>query len=131
MKQERKIIFFGHYFTEFYVAQTRKVQEKIEFVFKLIRTVDNVPRKFLAHMEGADGLFEIRVECESNIFRIFCCFDKGSLVVLFNGFQKKTQKTPVQELELAKKLQKEYFAQQEMQAKTESIAAKKVKTKKR
>lgn len=60
-------------------------------------------------MSGYDGLFEIRIEYESNIYRIFCCFDEGQLVVLFNGFQKKTQKTPIGEIEKAMKLKKEYF----------------------
>ena len=71
--------------------------------------MDKVPKKFLDHMTGADGLYEIRVEVGSNIFRIFCCFDKGNLVILFNGFQKKTPRTPKQEIQLAEKLRKEYF----------------------
>jgi phage-related protein len=75
----------------------------------VIKYVDKVPEKFLKHMEGTDGLFEVRIEVGSNIFRIFCCFDKGNIVVLFNGFQKKSQKTPKQELELAIKLKQEYF----------------------
>ena len=110
MKAERKLIFHKHYFVAFYAAQTKGVQEKIEYVFKILRTVDQVPKKFLDHMEGTDGLYEIRVEFGSNIFRIFCCFDKGNLVILFNGFQKKSQKTPKQELELAVRLKKEYFS---------------------
>ena len=85
------------------------MQEKIEYVFKIVRTVQNVPKKFLQHMKETDGLYEIRVEFESNIYRIFCCFDKGNLVVLFNAFQKKTQKTPKKEIELALKLKTEYF----------------------
>ena len=60
-------------------------------------------------MEGTDGLFEIRVEFESNIYRILCCFDEGKLVVLFNGFQKKTQKTPSNEIDKAHKIKREYF----------------------
>ena len=60
-------------------------------------------------MTGTDGLYEIRIELDSNIYRIFCCFDRGNLVILFNGFQKKTQKTPRNEIELAKKIKKEYF----------------------
>lgn len=94
---------------EFYLDQKLRVQEKIEYVFKIIRTVDKVPNKFLQHKSGIDGIYEIRVEVGSDIYRIFCCFDKGNLVILFNGFQKKTQKTPKQELELAEKLKKEYF----------------------
>lgn len=111
MKTQRQIIFHEHYFVDFYVSQTVVVQEKIEYVFKIIRNVDNIPKKFLDHMTGIDGIFEIRIEVRSNIYRIFCCFDKGNLVVLFNGFQKKTQKTPKKEIELAERLKKEYFEQ--------------------
>ena len=89
---ERKIIFHKGYFTKFYVEQSAKVQEKIEYVLRIVRQVERVPKTFLQHMEGTDGLFEIRVEYGSNIFRIFCCFDHGNLVILFNGFQKKDPK---------------------------------------
>lgn len=109
MDKQRKIIFYEHYFTDFYSEQSEKVQEKIEYVFKMLRTVQNVPKKFLDHMTGTDGLYEIRIEFESNIYRIFCCFDKENLVVLFNGFQKKSQKTPKKEIDLALKLKDEYF----------------------
>jgi len=85
------------------------VKEKIGYVFRVIKTVDKVSEKFLKHIEGTDGLYEIRIEVGSNIYRIFCCFDKGNLVVLFNAFHKKTQKTPKREIELAEKLKKEYF----------------------
>ena len=107
---KREIIFHGSNFMDFYVEQTVKVQQKIDFVLNLIKTVDRVPEKFLKCMAGSDGLYEVRVEWGSNIFRIFCCFDRGNLVVLFNAFQKKTQKTPRQELELAVKLMKDYFS---------------------
>ena len=91
------------------MEQNDKVQEKIEYVFKILQTVQKVPKNFFDHITGTDGLYEIRVEVESNIFRIFCCFDKGNLVVLFNGFQKKSQKTPKNQIELALKLKSEYF----------------------
>ena len=68
-----------------------------------------VPKKYFNHMEDTDGLFEIRVEVGSNIFRVFSFFDEGNLVILLNGFQKKSQKTPKNEIELAEKLKKEYF----------------------
>lgn len=70
---------------------------------------DRVPKKFFDHMEGTDGLYEIRVEFQSNIFRIFCCFEEGKLVVLFNGFHKKSQKTPQTEIDSALKIKVEYF----------------------
>ena len=113
MTKEREIIFHGHYFKDFYIAVNDMVKEKIGYVFRVIKTVDKVSKKFLNHIEGTDGLYEIRVESGSNIYRIFCCFDKGNLVVLFNAFQKKTQKTPKQEIELAEKLKKEYFTLKE------------------
>ena len=75
----------------------------------MIKQVEKVPLKFLSPMTGYDGLFEIRIEYQSNIYRIFCCFDEGRLVVLFNGFQKKTQKTPKKEIEKAMRLKNEYF----------------------
>ena len=109
MTTERLIIFHGQYFQDFYLEQSDKVREKIGYVFRVAKTVDKIPEKFLKHLEGTDGLYEIRVEVGSDIFRIFCCFDKGNLVVLFNAFQKKSQKTPKQEIELAEKLKKEYF----------------------
>lgn len=60
-------------------------------------------------MTGNDGLYEVRVEVGSNIYRIFCCFDEGKIVVLFNGFQKKTQKTPQKEIDKALQIKDEYF----------------------
>ena len=106
---ERRIIFHGSHFIDFYLEQTTKVQEKIEFVFHIIKRVERVSKKFLSPMENTDGLYEIRVEYGSNIYRIFCCFDEGRIVVLFNAFQKKTQKTPQKEIEKALRLKREYF----------------------
>lgn len=105
----RKIIFHGEHFIDFYKDLDAKVKSKIQYVFELIKQVENVPLKFLSPMTGYKGLFEIKVEYQSNIYRIFCCFDKGRLVVIFNGFHKKTQKTPSKEIEKAMRLKKEYF----------------------
>jgi len=109
MNTQRHIIFYKHYFLDFYLEQSEKVQEKIEYVLKIIRNVQKVPTKFLEHITDTDGLYEIRIEFKNNIYRIFCCFDEGNLVVLFNGFQKKTQKTSQKEIVLALKLKNEYF----------------------
>jgi len=105
----RSIIFFENHFIEFYQMQDQKVKGKIQYVFELIRQVDQVPEKFLKHLTGTNGLYEIRIDYQSNIFRIFCCFDQGKLVVLFNGFQKKTQKTLRTEMDKAEKLMQNYF----------------------
>jgi phage-related protein len=106
---KRIIRFYNHHFNEFYLAQTEKVRKKILQTLIWIETLDVIPVTILRSIEGVKGLYEIRVEFSSNIFRIFCCFDEGSLVVLFNGFQKKTQKTPPNEIERAERLMKEYF----------------------
>ena len=106
---KREIRFFKHYFNEFYVAQSEKVRRKIAQTLVWLQTLDRLPSSILKSIEGKKGLFEIRVEFGGDIFRIFCCFDEGYLVILFNGFQKKTQKTPPNEIEKADKLMKEYF----------------------
>ncbi len=109
MEQIRELVFFKHHFEEFYSSKTAKVKEKIDYVLFVLTHAERVPEKFLKHMESTKGLYEIRVEVGSNIFRIFCCFDKGKIVVLFNGFQKKSQKTPKAEIEMALSLMAEYF----------------------
>lgn len=111
MEQIRELIFYKHHFEQFSEGLTLKVKDKIDYVLFLVTHAERIPEKFLKHIEGQKGLYEIRVEVGSNIYRIFCCFDKGKLVVLFNGFQKKTQKTPKAEIELALKLMAEYFEQ--------------------
>lgn len=85
----RIIIFHDVHFIRFYQNQDEKVKRKIQYVLELIKQVDRVPEKFLKHLTGTEGLYEIRVEHSSNIYRIFCCFDEGKLVILFNGFQKR------------------------------------------
>ena len=109
----RTIKLYKDYFKGFYVTQTDAVRRKINYCINVVKTVDRVPKTILKNMEGTDGLYEIRVEVGNNIFRIFCCFDEGSLVILFNGFQKKTQKTTKQQIERAKKLMKEHFNEKE------------------
>ena len=106
---KREIKFYKHYFTEFFVAQSDKVRRKIAQTLVWIQTIDRLPVSILKSIEGKKGLYEIRVEYAGNIYRVFCCFDEGSLVILFNGFQKKTQKTPASEIDKAERLMKEYF----------------------
>jgi phage-related protein len=118
VNQDRKIIFHGKHFMEFYIMQTQKVQEKIDFVLKIVRTVERIPKTYFKHLTGTDGIYEIRVECEGNIYRILCCFDEGNLVILFNSFQKKTPKTPSKEIAKAAILMIEYFAEKNIKEKT-------------
>ena len=113
MAVPRKIIFYKQYFTSFYVEQTDEVRRKINQVLTIVRTQEYIPQKFFRPIETVAGLYEIRVEMASNIYRIFCCFDKGNLVVLFNGFQKKSQNTPAEEIKRAERLKNEYFENKE------------------
>lgn len=108
-KYIRDTIVYGNYFWDFYNTQNQKVQAKIDWVIGLVRTLRIIPKIFFAHLEGTDGLYEMRIKVGSDIYRVFCCFDKGNLVILFNGFQKKTDKTPQQEIERAEKLKKQYY----------------------
>jgi len=106
--KNRTIIFYKDYFQEFFEKQNKKVRAKIVWTFDLVEDLQRVPETYLKHLENTDGLYEIRVQLGSDIFRIFCFFDEGQLVIITNGFQKKTQKTPKQEIEIALKIKSEY-----------------------
>jgi len=109
VNEHRHLVFFKSYFNDFFEPLNEKVKNKIDQVLFMVRTVEHIPKKFFDHMTGTDGLFEIRVEFQGNIYRIFCCFDEGNLVVLFNGFQRKSQKTPKKEIDKAIRIKDEYF----------------------
>jgi phage-related protein len=106
---KREIIFYKNYFKEFYVAQNERVRRKIAQTLVWLQTLDRLPVTILKSIEGKKGLYEVRIEFGGDIFRVFCCFDKGSPVILLNGFQKKTQKTPQSEIDKAEKLMNEYY----------------------
>ncbi|MBC7422668.1 MAG: type II toxin-antitoxin system RelE/ParE family toxin [Ferruginibacter sp.] len=105
--QIRSLKVYGNDFWEFYNEQTKKVQDRILWTIRVIRDIAFVSEKYLKHID--EGIYEIRVSSGSNIFRIFCFFDEGKLVILLNAFQKKTQKTPIQQIERAKKLKTQYY----------------------
>ena len=104
----RKITLYKNHFTDFFNKQKQKVKDKILWTFRIIETQLHIPSDYFQHMEGTDGLYEIRIKQGSDIYRIFCFFDEGQLVVLANGFQKKSQKTPKTEIEKALKIKNEY-----------------------
>lgn len=109
MDENRQIFFYKNYFLDFYGELPEAVQRKIDWTLKLIASTSVIPKKYFKHLSGSSGLYEIRIQVRSNIFRIFCCFDEGNLVILFNGFQKKSQKTPRLELQKAERIRQEYF----------------------
>ena len=105
----RDIIYYEEYYLEFFNDQKEEVRKKFNWTLQLISNQDRIPEKFFKHISGSSGIFEVRVEVESDIFRVFSFFDKGNLIILVNGFQKKTQKTPKSEIEKAEKLKKQYL----------------------
>lgn len=92
---------------------TEKEQEKIQYGLLLLKSQDRLPKKFVKLIR--DGIYELRTEFNNNIFHVFFIFDDGRIVVLFNGFQKKKQKTPKSEIEKAIKIKEAYYADKQSQ----------------
>ena len=105
----RDIFYYENYYLDFFQQLKPEVKKKFNWTLQLIATIDRMPEKYFKHITNSTGIYEVRVEVGSDIYRVFSFFDKGNLIVLINGFQKKTQKTPKTELDLAEKLKKQYF----------------------
>jgi len=106
---KRNICVYKDFFWDFYYSQTLEVQKKIDWVIGLITVLQIVPQKYLKCLSGTDGLYEIRIQVGNNIYRVFCFFDEGNLVILLSGFQKKTQKTSRKEIQKAEQLRRDYY----------------------
>ncbi|WP_316811447.1 type II toxin-antitoxin system RelE/ParE family toxin [Pedobacter heparinus] len=108
-KNIRNIFYYKDYYLNFFKTLKPEVQKKFNWTLQLISTLDRIPEKYFKHLTGSTGLYEVRVEVGSDIYRVFCFFDKGKLIILINGFQKKSQTTPKNELKLAERLKTYYF----------------------
>ena len=109
MEKIREIIAYKNYFEDFLQKQSIKVQNKIFKILEAIETLERIPTNYLKHIAETNGLFEARIQVGTDIWRVFCFFDSGRLVILLNGFQKKRQKTPKNEIEIAIRLMTEYY----------------------
>ena len=109
MEKVREVIAYKNYFLDFLTKQPTKVQNKIFKIIDAIETLERIPTNYLKQITGTNGLYEARIQLGTDIWRVFCFFDKGRLVILLNGFQKKTQKTPKIEIGKAIILMKEYY----------------------
>ncbi len=107
MKIEREIIAYKNYFWDFMATLNSNESRKVYYILDMLKTQDRISEKFVKHIK--DGLYELRAEYNSNIYRVFFCFDEGRIVILFNGFQKKTQRTPSNEINKALKIKAEYY----------------------
>lgn len=105
----REVVEFENHFSEFLKKQPVKVQNKIFKIIEAIETLESVPSNYLKMLVGTNGLYEARIKLGSDIWRVFCFFDQGKLVILLNGFTKKTQKTPKNEIEKALQLMQKYY----------------------
>ena len=113
MKKIREIVAFKNYFEDFLLEQPIKVQNKIYKILEAIEILEQIPSRYFKHIKNTNGLYEVRVQLGTNIWRVFCFFDGNRLVILLNGFQKKTQKTPKSEIQKAIGLMKEYYNKKE------------------
>ena len=109
MEKIREIIAYKNHFEDFLKSQPVKVQNKIFKIIEAIETLERIPTTYLKIISGTNGLYEARIQLGSDIWRVFCFFDKGRLVILLNGFQKKTEKTPKNEIDKAINLMNEYY----------------------
>ena len=105
----RKVVLFKRYFDDFFDKQPRRVQ--VYWSINVLRTVQDIPRNHLKTLTGTDGLMKTRTQLGGNIYRVFCFFDEGQIIVLMNGFQKKPEKTPRNEIERAIRIREEYYAE--------------------
>ncbi|NDV81328.1 type II toxin-antitoxin system RelE/ParE family toxin [Bacteroides sp. 51] len=107
MDDERKILYYKNYFIDFFMSLDDGARKKVAYVLDMIKTQERINANFVKYIR--DGVYELRASHNSNIYRAFFVFDEGNIVMLFNGFQKKTQKTPESEIKQALKLKEEYY----------------------
>lgn len=107
----RQILAYGDYFPSFRKQLTDSVHKKFKYVFSILETQERISKKFVKLIR--DGIYEIRVDADGNIYRVFFIFDEGNIIVLFNGFQKKTQKTPEAEIRKAIEIKNKYFEEKQ------------------
>ena len=112
MDKIREVVAYKNHFEEFLRSQPIKVQDKIYKIIEAVETIEMIPAQYLKHITGIKGLYEIRVQLSSNIWRVFCFFEKGRIVILLNGFCKKTDKTPKKEIQKVIALMNEYKIEQ-------------------
>jgi putative addiction module killer protein len=106
---KRKIIAFRSYYKDFMNSLTNEEQNKVRKGLLILENNEKIPYHYIKFIR--DGIYEFRVNYGNNEFRLFFIYDGNTIVVLFNGFKKKSQKTPQNEIEKAIKLKKEYYEQ--------------------
>jgi len=94
---------------EFLDSLTGKQAQKVLWVLQVIEELDVIPKQYFKKLVDSDDIWEVRIQFGNDIFRLLGFFDGGALIILTNGFAKKTQKTPPQEIELAVRRKDDYL----------------------
>ena len=108
---ERHILYYKDYFKDFFKSLSQGAQWKVLYVLDMLKTQQRLNQNFVKYIR--DGIYELRAKHNGNIYRAFFIFDDGNIVLLLNGFQKKQQKTPQSEINMAVKLKNEYYAEKQ------------------
>ncbi len=108
MNNERQILYYKNYFIDFFMSLDNGAQKKVGYVLDMLKTQERLNANFVKSIR--EGLYELRASHNGNIYRAFFIFDESNIIMLFNGFQKKSQKTPDSEIEKALKIKNEYYA---------------------
>jgi phage-related protein len=109
MQKIRQVVAYKNYFQDFLLEQPLKAQDKIYKVLEAIETLERIPTSYLKYLVGTKGWYEARIRLGTDIWRVFCFFDQGRIVILLSGFVKKTQKTPRNEIDKALNLMMDYY----------------------
>jgi len=111
MKEDpiRQVFYYKNFYLDFFQSLNSEVKKKFIWTIRLIATSQSVPVEFLKRIQNANGLYEIRLEAGTDFYRVLCFFDKEKLIILINGFRKKSKRTSIREIELGQKIKKEYF----------------------
>ncbi len=93
---------------KFLDALSAKQARKVTWVLQLVETLEIVPIQYFKKLGGTDDIWEVRIDFGGDAFRLLGFFDEGKLIILTNGFAKKTQKTPASEIGFAEQRKKDY-----------------------
>ncbi len=110
----REVIYYtmasgGQPIKEFLDGLNSKHARKVTWVLDLIEDLPFVPKQYFKKLAGTDDIWEVRIDSGNDTFRLLGFFDKGNLVILTNGFAKKTERTPRNEINLAEKRKRDYL----------------------
>jgi len=94
---------------DFLDSLSAKEAKKVVWVLSLVEELENISTKYYKRLVNTDDIVEVRVQIGKNNFRLLGFEDGGKFVILTNGFKKKDQKVPKQEIRLAEQRKLDYL----------------------